>query len=59
MAPYDFWLFLKLELTTKGNRYNTTRNIQKAITEVLGTISKKEHFEIFQIASNSKKVYYI
>ena len=45
LAPYDFWLFLKL----KGCRYETIEETKKAVTKVIDTFTQEDFHEDFQM----------
>ncbi|EFN89558.1 Histone-lysine N-methyltransferase SETMAR, partial [Harpegnathos saltator] len=43
LAPCDFWLFPKLKLAMKGNRFDTILVIQKTSTAILKAIPADEY----------------
>ena len=38
LAPYDFWLFLKL----RGCRYETIEEMKEAVTKVINTLTQED-----------------
>ena len=44
LAPYDFWLFLKL----RGCRYETIEEMKEAVTKVIDTLTQEDFHEAFQ-----------
>ena len=43
-APGDFWLFPKL----RGCRYETTEEMKKSVTKVIGTLTQEDFHGAFQ-----------
>ncbi|EFN76727.1 Histone-lysine N-methyltransferase SETMAR, partial [Harpegnathos saltator] len=48
LAPCDFWLFPKLKLAMKGNRFDTIPVIQKTSTAILKAIPTDEYKKCFE-----------
>ncbi|EFN89680.1 Histone-lysine N-methyltransferase SETMAR, partial [Harpegnathos saltator] len=48
LAPCDFWLFPKLKLAMKGNRFDTILVIQKTSTAILKAIPADEYKKCFE-----------
>ena len=44
LAPYDFWLFLKL----RGCRYETIEEMREVVAKVLDTLTQKDIHGAFQ-----------
>ena len=44
LAPYDFWLFLKL----RGCRYGTIEEMKEAVTKVIDTLTQEDFHGTFQ-----------
>ena len=44
LAPFDYWLFLKLT----GCRYETSEEMEKAVTKVIDTLTQEEFHGAFQ-----------
>jgi hypothetical protein len=42
LAPFDFWLFPKIELTVKGNRFDTIPEIEAATEERLRALTRDD-----------------
>jgi len=40
LEPCDFFLFKKLKLAVKGHNFESTEDIQKAVTQVLNDVHK-------------------
>jgi hypothetical protein len=49
LAPCDFWLFPKIQLTMKGNRFDTIPEIEAATTERLRALRKDDFKSRFRI----------
>ena len=48
LAPADFFLFPRLKLALKGNRFSSISDIQAAVTKELKTVSKGDFFKSFK-----------
>ena len=44
LAPYDFWLFPKLG----GCRYETTEEMEEAVTKVIDTLIQEDFHGVFE-----------
>lgn len=65
LAPADFWLFPKLKLAMKGERYSSIKDIQDAVTDILKGVPKEGFpgcfhslFRRFQRCINEKGSYF-
>ena len=48
LAPCDFWLFPKLKVNLRGNRYSTIEDKKEAVTRVLNTLTQEDFQGAFQ-----------
>lgn len=55
LAPADFFLFPKLKVALKGQRFDNVETIQKNVTAVLNTISKENYRMPFNVCMSDLK----
>ena len=48
LAPWDFWLFPKVKMTTKCKRFESIQNIEAATTAQLKTLTKEDFQNCFR-----------
>ena len=48
LAPCDFWLFPKLREKLKGCRYEKIKEMKKAVTKVIDTLTQEDFHGAFQ-----------
>jgi len=48
LAPCDFWLFSKVKLTMKGERFESIQDIEAAMTAQLKTLTKEDFQNCFR-----------
>ena len=48
LAPYNFWLFLKLKEKLRGCRYETTEGMKEVVTKIIDTLTEYDFHGAFQ-----------
>jgi hypothetical protein len=52
LAPYDFYVFLKIKIRLKGQRFVSIEEIQAESQQVLNTLTPADFNECFQKGQN-------
>jgi len=53
LAPYDFWLFLKLRNALRGQKFSDLSDIQRNVKTLLRDIPENDFQDLFPVVAQS------